>query len=131
MFPADTIVGFSPLWYVYSNSSMFVSFFKSSRNAIISETTSGLLANSMNTLCLPSSSVPGVASASSTDLYPVSAKLSRSFAGACPSTVKARTMMFLSSPILDLYWSTEKSLLTTPSRSPAFRPSLTNIICCT
>ena len=35
-------------------------------------------------------------------LYPVSAKRSKSFAGANPSTVKVTTVMFLSSPILDL-----------------------------
>ena len=49
-------------------------------------------------------------------------------AGACPSTTNPRTKIFLSSPILDLYWSTENCLLTTPSRSPAFKPSLTNVI---
>ena len=56
-------------------------------------------------------------------LYPVSAKRSRSFAGANPSAVKARTMIFLSSPIFDLNWSIEKRLSITPSKSPAFSPA--------
>src|SRR6056300_383021 len=127
-FLADASKGVGSLWYVNSNVSMFVNFARSSRNFLMSLSTFSTLANSTNTLCLPSSSVPGVASASSTSLYPVSANLSRSFDGACPSTVNASTMMFLSSPILDLNWSTENRLLTTPSRSPAFSPSLRNVI---